>query len=151
MSRLTGLRTVPNLGLQTSFLAADNDRGIVHRTWGLLQQIPSKKDEFYGPNFSFAEQLKARNWLFGVLAHWGVGLAGILLATLPPLRKLVRLFLYAQGEGPEAEAANKDEIEYRGVAKPDGGEGHGKVAFCRTWFNGSMYACKPNPDPAVDT
>lgn len=138
---------MPNLGLQTTFIAADNDRGIVHRTWGLLQQIPTKKDEFYGPNFSFTEQLKARNWLFGILAHWGIGLASLLVAMLPPLRRLVRLFLYAQGEGPAVEAAKKDEIEYRAVAKPDEASAHSKVAFCRTWFNGSMYACKLPPHP----
>lgn len=133
---------MPNLGLLTSFIAADSDRAIVERTWGLFSQIPSKKEEFYGPNFSYSEYLKARNWLHGLLIHWGLGIASIFLATLPPLRKLVKMLVYKQGQGPGIEQAKKDEIEYRAVATPDGGNGEGNLAFCRAWFYGSMYACE---------
>lgn len=139
---LTGLRTVPNLGLLTTFVGGSTDRAIVERTWGLFSQTPSKQDEFYGPNFCFSEHLKARNWLYGILIHWALGLSGFLFATLPPLRKLAKRFVYEQGAGPEYEQAKKDEIEYRAVATPDAGQDVGKLAFCRAWFRGSMYACE---------
>lgn len=142
LSKLIGLRTVPNLGILTTFIAADSDRAIVERTWGLFSQIPSKKEEFYGPNFSYSEYLKARNWFHGLLIHWGLGIASVLFATLPPLRKLVKMLVYEQGQGPGIEQAKKDEIEYRAVATPDGGNGGRNLAFCRAWFYGSMYACK---------
>lgn len=137
-----GLRSVPNLGLVTTFLAGSSDKAIVERSWGLFSQTPSKKDEFYGPNFSFSEHLKTRNWLVGVLIHWALGLSSLLFITLPPLRKLVKKFVYVQGTGPDYEQAKKDRIEYRAVATPDAGKDVGKVAYCRAWFFGSMYACK---------
>ncbi|KUI59820.1 hypothetical protein VP1G_07044 [Cytospora mali] len=140
VTKLTGLRTVPNLGLLTTFLPGDSDRAIVHRTWGLLSQIPSKKEEFYGPNFSFGEYMKTRNWLSGVFVHWGIVVAGFLFVTIPPLRKLAQRFVYEQGQGPDVEQAKKDEIEYRGIAIPDTGEAVNKQAYCRAWFNGSLYA-----------
>lgn len=140
--RLLGIRTVPSLGVLTTFIAADSDRAIVQRTWGLLSQIPAKKDEFYGPNFSFSERMRARNWLTGILMHWGLAVVSVLFVTLPPLRKLARRLVYQAGQGPEAEQAKKDEIEYRAVGTPDGGDGAGKTAFCRARFSGSMYACK---------
>lgn len=143
--KLTGLRTVPNLGVLTTFLAADSDRAIVQRTWGLFSQIPSREDEFYGPNFTFSEHLKARNWLSGLLVHWGFLAAQILFVTLPPLRALVKKFVYQAGQGPEAEKASKDEIEYRALGTPDGGKEPEKAAFCLAWWRGSMYSRELRP------
>lgn len=142
---LTGLRTVPNLGILTTFIGGNTDKAIVERTWGLFSQTPSKQQESYGPNFSFSEHMKARNWLYGILIHWAIGLSGFLFVTLPPLRRLVKKFVYSQGTGPDYEQAKKDEIEYRAVATPDAGQNVGKLAFCRAWFHGSMYACKYSP------
>lgn len=139
---LTGLRTVPNLGMLTTFIGGNTDKAIVERTWGLFSQTPTKKDEFYGPNFSFSEHMKVRNWLYGIMIHWALGLSGFLFVALPPLRKLVKRFVYEQGTGPDYEQAKKDEIEYRAVGTPDAGNEAGKLAFCRAWFHGSMYACK---------
>lgn len=137
---LTGLRVVPNLGLLTTFVAGDSDRAIVHRTWGLFSQIPSKKDEHYGPNFNFGEYMKTRNWLSGLFVHLSIVVASFLFVMLPPLRNLVKRFVYEQGQGPDVEQAKKDEIEYRGVAFPDTDTAAGRQAFCRAWFNGSVYA-----------
>lgn len=138
--KLLGIRTVSELGILTTFIAAESDKAIVERTWGLFSEIPAKKTEFYGPNFTFSERMRARNWLTGILMHWGLALASVLFVTLPPLRKLARRFVYQAGQGPEAEQAKKDVIEYRAVGTPDGGQGAGKVALCRASFNGSMYA-----------
>lgn len=142
LTTLTGLRTVPNLGLLTTSLAGDSDRAIVHRTWGLFSQIPSKKDESYGPNFNFGEYMKTRNWFLGLFVHLGITVVGFLFVTLPPLRKLVKRYVYEQGQGPDIEQAKKDALEYRGVATPDTDTAVGKQAYCRAWFNGSMYACE---------
>lgn len=139
---LTGLRTVPDLGLLTTFFAGDSDRAIVQRTWGLFSQIPSKKDESYGPNFNFGEYMKTRNWLTGLFVHLGIAVAGFLFVMLPPLRNLIKRFVYEQGQGPDIEQAKKHELEYRAVATPDSTAAVGKQAYCRAWFTGSMYACE---------
>lgn len=139
IQKLTGTRYVPSLGVQTTFVAADSDRAIVERTWGLLTQIPSKENESYGPNFHFSEYLRVRNWLYGLLVHLGISFAGVLFATVPPVRWLLKKLVYAQGQGPDIEQSKKHEIEYRAIGKPDGWKENGKVAFCTASFNGSMY------------
>lgn len=139
-SMITGLRTVPELGLQTSFMGATTDRAIVHRTWGLFQQVPSRKDEFYGPQFRYSQHMKTRNWLTGIAMHWGVIVAATLLTALPPLRKLLKRFVYEPGQGPDVEEAKKEEMVYRAIGVPDGVDG--KLAYCQASFRGSMYDCK---------
>ena len=141
-TKLTGLRTVPTLGTLTTYFAGDSDRAIVHRTWGLLSQVPSKKDEFYGPNFSFGEYMKTRNWLSGILVHWTIIFASFILMAIPPLRKLAKRFVYEQGQGPDVEQAKKNRIEYQGIAVPDTDKPVHRQAYCRAWFHGSMYACE---------
>ncbi|PSR94426.1 Saccharopine dehydrogenase-domain-containing protein [Coniella lustricola] len=136
-SMITGLRTVPELGLQTTFIGATTDRAIVHRSWGLFQQISSRKDEFYGPQFRFSQHMKTRNWLTGIAIHWTIITATILLTVLSPLRKLVKRFVYEQGQGPDFEEAKKEEIEYRAVGMPEGI--NGELAYCQAAFRGSMY------------
>lgn len=153
---LTGLRTVPNLGRLTTFLAADTDRAIIGRTWGLLSQLAQEGGsssrrgaEAYGPNFDFSEHMRTRNWLSGVLVHWGLALSGFLLAVLPPLRWVVRRLVYKQGDGPDKEQSKKDQIEFRGVAAPDTDRPVGKQAFSRATYFGSMYACECGPPPTL--
>lgn len=142
-TKLTGLRTVPNLGLLTTFLAADTDSAIIGRTWGLLSQAGGAKgSEAYGPNFRFSEHMRTRNWLSGMAMHYGLALSGFLLAVLPPLRWVIRRLVYKQGDGPDKEQSKKDEIEFRGVAVPDTDRPVGKQAFCRATYFGSMYACE---------
>jgi hypothetical protein len=142
-TRLTGLRTVPNLGTLTTFLAADSDGAIVGRTWGLLSQAGGAKGaEAYGPNFHFSEHMRTRNWLTGMGVHFGIAFSGFLLAVLPPLRWVVKRLVYKQGDGPDKEQSKKDVIEFRGVAAPDTDRPVGKQAFCRSTYFGSMYACK---------
>lgn len=156
-TRLTGLRTVPNLGRLTTFLAADADRAIIGRTWGLLSQLAAagansrRGAEAYGPNFDFSEHMRTRNWLSGVLVHWGIAFSGFLLAVLPPLRSVVRWFVYKQGDGPDKEQSKKDEIEFRGVAAPDTDRPVGKQAYCQATYFGSMYACECGSIPLCRT
>ncbi|KAL2137178.1 hypothetical protein VTI74DRAFT_7725 [Chaetomium olivicolor] len=137
LTRLTGLIEVPSLGLLTTSIAGSTDAALVQRTWGLLGSLPSpRREQFYGPNFSFQEYMRPRNWLTGMAVHFGLMLFGLIVAT-PFLRRIVQKGVYQPGEGPEAEAAQGDEIEYRGVANADG---RGvERAFCRAWFRGSAY------------
>ncbi|KAK3333216.1 Saccharopine dehydrogenase-domain-containing protein [Cercophora scortea] len=134
LTRLTGLITVPSLGLLTSSIAAQTDAAIVERTWGLLASTP----QAYGPNFSFRQYMKARNWLSGVAIHLGLMLMGLVMVT-PFLRRIAVKYVYKPGEGPDVEEAKKDSLEFRGVAVPDVQEGAGRQAFCRAWFHGSAY------------
>lgn len=104
-----------------------------------MSQIPSRKKEFYGPNFTWAEFFKARNWLHGIAVHWGLLIGGLLLIFVPPFRWLARKLVFQPGQGPDMDEAKKDVIEYRGVASPDTDVPTNKQAFSRAWFHGSMY------------
>lgn len=136
-----GTKKIPNLGRVTTFLSGAMDRAIVHRTWGLFSQLPSKKEEFYGTSFSFEEYMKTNNWLSGMVIHWGTATTGYLLATLPFMRKLVKKLVYKAGEGPDVEQSKNDVIEYRAVAMPDTHVVANRQAFCQAVYYGSMYSC----------
>ncbi|KAK4123364.1 hypothetical protein N657DRAFT_690976 [Parathielavia appendiculata] len=142
LTRLTGLTTVPNLGLLTTSPAGTTDAAIVQRTWGLLGTVPSRKAQFYGSRFTFREYMRPRNWLTGMAVHFGLVLFGLVVAT-PWLRRALARWVYQPGEGPEAEVASGDEIEYRGVGyvdrDDDEGGGRGEAVMCRAWFRGSTY------------
>ncbi|KAK0732862.1 Saccharopine dehydrogenase-domain-containing protein [Apiosordaria backusii] len=138
LTRLTGLITVPHLGLLTSSIASGTDTALIHRTWGLLSTLPSRKDQSYGPRFTFREYMKPRNWLTGIAIHFGIILFGLIIVT-GPLRRFLARRVTQPGEGPEEEVAKQDEIEYRGVASPDGEEYGKKKAVGRAWFRGSTY------------
>ncbi|KAF4506902.1 hypothetical protein G6O67_006938 [Ophiocordyceps sinensis] len=139
LQKLFGLRSVPDLGIQTTSLLGATDVPIVGRSWGLLSQIPNRKDEFYGPRFSFVEYLKPRNWLYGIAIHWGLLLSVLALSLVPPVRGIVKRFVYEPGQGISREEMAKEEAEFRGTAIPDTPSPTGKHAFCRASFRGSMY------------
>ncbi|OLN83710.1 Saccharopine dehydrogenase-like oxidoreductase, partial [Colletotrichum chlorophyti] len=145
LAKLVGLRNVPNLGLMTTSIAGMTDTPIVQRSWGLLALLPSREKQFYGPNFSFHEYMRAKGYLRGIAIHWALAFFGLLLATVAPFRKLARLFVYEPGQGPDKELAKKDQIEYRGIALPDRESKNGyPQAYCRAWYTGSMYYCELN-------
>ncbi|KAK0646235.1 Saccharopine dehydrogenase-domain-containing protein [Cercophora newfieldiana] len=137
LSRLTGVLRVPILGLQTTSVADRTDGALVERTWGLLQTIPSRKDQAYGPNFSFKQYMRAKSFLSGLAVHLSLMIFGLIIVT-PVLRSVVSKYVTPPGEGASFEEAQKDEIEYRGVAKPDV-PGSKTRAFCRAWYKGPNY------------
>lgn len=142
LTKLMGLRNVPNLGLMTTSIAGMTDTPIVQRSWGLFAVLPSREKQFYGPNFSFHEYMRAKSYLRGIAIHWGLAFFGLLLATVAPFRKLAKRFVYEPGQGPDKELAKRDEIEYRGIAIPDIPSKNGyPQAYCRAWYTGSMYYC----------
>jgi hypothetical protein len=140
---LLGVRSLPNLGVVTTSIAAKTDQAVVDRTWGLLHEIPSRKKEFYGPRFTWSQHFKARNWLHGIAVHFALAIGGFLLVFVPPFRSLVKRFVYQPGEGVSKEDMEKEEVEYRGTASPDIDSNPAKKqAFGRAWFHGSLYKCK---------
>ncbi|KAK5990181.1 Putative trans-acting enoyl reductase [Cladobotryum mycophilum] len=134
-----GSHHAPGLGMVSTSIIGGTDQTQVERSWGLLSLIPSRKHEFYGPKFHFAEYRKVRNWLDGIFIHWGLFLAVALLFLVKPLRNLVRKHASQPGAGPPKEDAEKEEVEFRGIANPDTDEPVDKQAYCRAWFNGSIY------------
>jgi len=84
--------------------------------------------------------MKARNFLAGIVMHYGL-VIGALLLLLAPFRALVRKLVFKPGEGPNKEEAKKEHIEFRAVAKPDL-EVTNKQVFGKLSYNGSMYYCK---------
>ena len=147
ISMLTGLRTVPNLGLLTSSVTSSTNCATIGRSWGLMNTIPSRQKQAYGPKFAINEYMKARNYHIGVGMHLGLVFLGMVMA-ISPVRSLIKRFIYKPGEGPTKEQASKDRIEYQAVAWPDveaGArdiKGAGKQAYGRASFDGSMYIRK---------
>lgn len=140
---LLGVTSLPNLGVVTTSIAGKTDQAVVTRTWGLLQVIPSRQKEAYGPRFTWAEFFKARNWLHGMAVHFALAIGSLLLVFVPPFRTLVKKFVFQPGEGVSREDMEKEEVEYRGTASPDiSSNPDKKQAFCRAWFNGGLYRCK---------
>ncbi|KJZ78901.1 hypothetical protein HIM_01674 [Hirsutella minnesotensis 3608] len=136
---LLGLRAVPGLGLSTTSVFGMADASVVERSWGLLSQIPTRKDQFYGPRFNWAEYHRPRNWLHGIIHHWSLILGLLVVSLLPPVRALVSRFVYQPGEGISKEQMETKEAEFRGTAEPDTPSPTGKQAFCRAQFRGSLY------------
>lgn len=139
LQKLFGVRHDPELGTLTTFIGGTTDAAIVNRSWGLHASMPSREKQAYGPNFSFREFHRVRNWLEGVMIHVGLAIGILFLST--PLRALVKRFIYQPGQGPDKEAAKNDYIEYRGVAVPDSQSAR-KVAWGKAHYQGSMYLCK---------
>lgn len=114
------------------------DAAIVERTWGLVQSGSVPGVQPYGPNFSFRQYMKPRNWFTGIFIHYGIGLLYLILAT-PPLKAVMRKLVFAPGQGPDPHVAKNDEIEFRGIADPDVNGEVREKAFVRCWYQGSMY------------
>lgn len=78
--------------------------------------------------------------------HWGLMLGSFFIACFPPLRSLIRRFIYQPGEGPQREGMHKESVEYRGIARPDSEDKANQKAFCKATYSGSMYyrECLPS-------
>lgn len=74
------VRAVPELGTLATSINGSQDRAIVHRSWGLYAN-----GKFYGKNFRFAEYLRVRNAVVGVLLNLAI-VMGVLLSFFGPFR-----------------------------------------------------------------
>ncbi|KAI1334161.1 sporulation protein RMD1 [Xylariaceae sp. FL0016] len=137
LSRLTGCYNVPDLGLLSTSITSGTNKAIVERTWGLFQLEPRLQKYTYGPNFSFREYMKARNWVGALAMHYALLISFTFIALCAPLRSLIRRFIFQPGQGPSREDSAKDYIEFRGTAIPDQSKPSQK-ALCKAWFSGSL-------------
>ncbi|KAI5357214.1 Putative saccharopine dehydrogenase, NADP binding domain, NAD(P)-binding domain superfamily [Septoria linicola] len=134
LEKLTGLRTVPDLGLLTDSIQGPSDIPIVNRTWSLIDN-----GNYYGRKFKVSAYMKARNSLQGFLVHLALTF-GMVALVLPPVRWLLKKFVYQPGEGLGKEEASKEHCEWRAIANADvSDENDPKRAYGRMRWNGSMY------------
>lgn len=94
---ITGVRTVSDLGTLTDSLQGPADIPIVHRSWGLYDD-----GNIYGKKFYVSAYMRARNALTGFGLHIALMVAFTSL-VLPPVRWLMKQFVYAPGDGPSRE------------------------------------------------
>ncbi|KAI1469206.1 uncharacterized protein F4812DRAFT_422322 [Daldinia caldariorum] len=139
LSRLTGLYTIPKLGLMSTSLTAGTNTAVVQRTWGLFKQVPSLQKQFYGPNFTYREFVRAKSHLRGMAMHYALAVGTVLFMFCPPVRKLVLKYAYQPGEGTSKDNQAKEYIQFRGVATPDIQPSIGKQAWCKAEFSGGLY------------
>lgn len=139
LEKIFGVRTIPNLGLMTTSAMASTNIPVIERTWGLLSETPSRKDEFYGPNFTWSEYMKARNWLHGIFIHWLLLIGGMLVVSIPALRAFLKNRVLQPGEGAKHEDTENDALEYKCIAYPDSEKATGKAAYCHMWYHGGIY------------
>ncbi len=88
---------MPDLGTLTDSLQGPADIPIVYRSWGLIDS-----GNFYGPHFHLTAYQKARNLLQGFGIHLAMTF-GFMAILLPPVRWLLKFFVYKPGQGPTKE------------------------------------------------
>jgi len=108
----------------------------------MLQQEPSRKQEAYGPRFSYREYARARGTLSGIVAHYGLVIGMTMLVLFAPVRNLMRRYIFQPGEGVSKEDALKEYIVMRGTAVPDVQPKSDKVAFIEAKYPSSPYIRK---------
>lgn len=128
LSRLSGVRTVPDLGTVIPSIQAATDVPLVHRSCGLYRTSTNHKDigEAYGPKFDFHCYMHTRNTFVGALTHLAFTIGGLFL-LLPPVRWLMARMVTQPGAGATVENSKHDFQEYRGLAISDSGDQAGKT------------------------
>ncbi|KAI0122865.1 Saccharopine dehydrogenase-domain-containing protein [Xylariales sp. AK1849] len=121
LTNVLGIRHGPDLGaLAASPFSADQDRAVIHRTWGLLDG-----GKFYGPTFQYNEYEGVSSTLTGVLKMLNTVLLNILLSSSALMTVAKMLFFPSQGAGPDAEKWKHSRIEIGAVAIADMKDGIG--------------------------
>jgi hypothetical protein len=136
VTKLFGIKVVPDLGILTTSLGGVANVPIVQRSWGLLGG-----SRFYGPNFSYSEYMKSRNHLTAVIFHFALTTMSLLLA-ITFIRNLTKKFVYQPGDGPTKEQSKNDRLEYRGIGTPDVQTANPPRAFVKAYYEGSLYKRK---------
>jgi short subunit dehydrogenase-like uncharacterized protein len=115
MTRIFGYRFTPGLGsLATSFTGPGNG-AIVYRSY-------SQNPKLYGPNFHFEEYIPVAGFWSAVLVHLFTMIC-VMLASLTPIRALLRRLSPSLGSGPDIEEIGKSErAVYHAVGDADCGD-----------------------------
>ncbi|EYE96500.1 uncharacterized protein EURHEDRAFT_411008 [Aspergillus ruber CBS 135680] len=131
ISRILGIRSVRDLGTLTTCPSGTADVSIIHRSSTLMP-------EFYGPSFFSRQFLRVRNAFVGAAVHLAF-MAGIALILLPPVRTLLKRYIYTPGNGPTKEDSVNDRVEYRAIATADQDVPSPQRVFGKLTYDGSMY------------
>ena len=133
LSKIFGIRTIPGLGTLTSSISAGPNTATVQRSWGLLDG-----GKLYGPRFSYHEYAAVRSAAVGLALNFAM-LFGAISLAFPPVRWLLKRFLYAPGEGATKEATTKDCIEFRALAVADQAGSSPRRAIGKLRWDGGNY------------
>ena len=133
VSRLFGVRWVPQLGVLTTSLLGATNTAIVQRSWGLLDN-----GNLYGPNFRYSEYLTAKNAFVAVTLHFAFAVS-LFALTLRPVRWLVKKFIYAPGEGVHRDNNKNDAPEFRDIATAEEDAKYPKQSYARFRYEGGNY------------
>jgi len=96
------------------FVMAGCNTRVVRRTAAIMEEDGKP----YGPNFSYQESMQTPNWFvaFGI----SIGIVIVLvMAYFSLTRKLLRMFVPAQGDGPSAEKRKASRFQVTIIAKSD--------------------------------
>ncbi|KAF1990987.1 hypothetical protein K402DRAFT_389188 [Aulographum hederae CBS 113979] len=131
LSKIIGVRSVPDLGMLTTSPTGSTDITIVNRSWGLLDG-----GNLYGHKFNFHEFFRVRNWFQGLLMHFSLSF-GMLALMAPPVRWAVKKLVTQPGFGPSEENSKNDFIHYKAIAKTDSEPVRRAEATLK--YHGGMY------------
>ncbi|KAI5927287.1 Saccharopine dehydrogenase-domain-containing protein [Camillea tinctor] len=133
-TNLLGIRTDPHLGvLAACALGGVQNRGIAHRTWGLLQHATPAASP-YSPRFQYNEYQREPSRLAAVLKVLAARVTAAAL-RFAFLRAVARRYLPAPGEGPDPADAKRFPVSVQAVAL---GEGRQR-AFASFAFDDGPY------------
>lgn len=133
VTKIFGLRFVPQLGTLTTSIFGASNTAIVQRSWGLLDG-----GNLYGSNFNYEEYMRVSSSVIGVGIHFANTLLPLAL-SIAPLRWLLKKLVFAPGEGPAREVADKDVLEYRAIGTAEQDTPHPKKAMARLRYEGAVY------------
>jgi short subunit dehydrogenase-like uncharacterized protein len=97
LESLTGIRTDSDLGILTDSLQGPSDIPIVNRSWSLYDG-----GKFYGSKFKISIYTKASSNIQAFIMHLAITF-GFAALIIPPVRWLLKNFVYQPGQGPTKE------------------------------------------------
>ncbi|OTA52450.1 hypothetical protein K449DRAFT_457079 [Hypoxylon sp. EC38] len=110
-----GMRRDHILGLLSgSSISADQNRALVHRTWGLFRET----DQDYGPNFQYNEYNKASSTVAALLGVLNTVFLNFIM-KINLLKRVAKMFLPPPGEGPDIEKTRHSPVKFEAVAIAD--------------------------------
>ncbi|KAI1774448.1 hypothetical protein F4818DRAFT_82855 [Hypoxylon cercidicola] len=114
-----GIRQEPVLGLlSASSFSAEENRALVHRTWGLLNSTSYG----YGSNFQYNEYDKVSSAAIGLFHMVSAVLLDAML-KFRPVRSIAKVFIIAPGEGPDVEKTRHSRVKFEAVAIANSNDG----------------------------
>jgi short subunit dehydrogenase-like uncharacterized protein len=104
----------------------------------IIQRGASLMPSLYDPNFVAREYMNVPNALLGMVAHFAL-VAAAVLVRLASVRWTLRKFVTAPGGGPSRESTVGNRIEYRGIASSEK-DGKTVRVMGRLAFEGDAYS-----------